>query len=78
MSCALFEAALELDARDRVPFLERACGGDAATLRLVQRMLEADGSTPNAVDRLNAALGPIRSSGFHARPPGGGIPSGTD
>ena len=70
LSCDVFERAVALEAGHRAAFLKTACGSDPDVLQLVRRMLEADDARPNAVDRMDAALGPVRALGHRARRPG--------
>jgi serine/threonine-protein kinase len=48
---AIFEAALEQPARDRLAFVKGACVGDAALLREVEAMLAADATGDPLLDR---------------------------
>lgn len=67
LTCALFERAVDLPARARAAFLEKACGDDTDLLSLVRRMLEADCARSNIVDRMSEVLDPVRSLGDEAR-----------
>src|SRR5262249_18391702 len=39
----IFQAALELEPRDRAPYISQACSGDAALLKEVEDLLASDG-----------------------------------
>ena len=69
----LFAAALELTARERAPFLSRACGGDEA-LRLEVASLLAAHDASGPVDRLSAELaGTIEQVQTHSAPEPGAV-----
>ncbi len=47
----LFEAALERDGKDRVEFLDRACGGDLSIRREVEKMLKFDEQAGDFIEK---------------------------
>ncbi|HEX5110635.1 MAG TPA: serine/threonine-protein kinase [Vicinamibacterales bacterium] len=71
---AIFEAALEQPARDRLVFVKGACVGDAVLLREVEAMLAADATGAPLLDR--PASTPSSSAPEEGRFPAGTVLAG--